>query len=421
MATYINYGEGEEDATVQGAEWLRTVLLTLPNGAETEAKFTEKFKELNANPDDRSHDVGKVFDHFLEYSENLFSCIPETRSEDKLKEVESFFALVLHMLLLLEDDEHLNRATTQICKLFSSDTTHPELRLRLLMMLYNTYNLPTFEFRYRVFKNVVDYAAKAGLFDQVLPYLDYLDAWMADWEKFMTVEDKRILYRDISACLRKLNKRGDAFAMLKRYHMLFRGEDDKVIGSDEATSLTVQLLKDAIQLPSVIQFDDLLSYDTVKSLGKSKKPGSDLAKLGQIFLSGSVQDLRDFYKANKKLFEEHDIVFNDALAKIQLLTLATLAHGRSEMSLKEVALALEETEDKVEPLVVRAISEGIIDGRIDQLNHTLLCKSAFQRKFEKEEWGFLDTKLTCWIDNLESVIQFIGDQKETREKAALGA
>merc|ERR1712066_822603 len=99
------------------------------------------------------------------------------------------------------------------------------------------------------------------------------------------------------------------------------------------------------------------------------------------------------------------------MTKIRLLTLASMAHGRKELNLSEIATALEEKEDGIERWVVRAISEGFIDGRIDQLNHKVLVKSAFQRKFEKEEWAFLDSKLTQWITNLERVISFIGDQK----------
>merc|ERR1712151_1028157 len=162
------------------------------------------------------------------------------------------------------------------------------------------------------------------------------------------------------------------------------------------------------------------SLDTVKAL-KSSKKYADLVSLCGIFLSGTVNDLRDFHAKKKNLFDEHELSFQDAMSKIRLLTLATLAHGRSEMSLSEVAQALEESEDGVEPWVVRAISEGVIDGRIDQLNCKVLVKSAFQRKFEKDEWAFLDTKLTQWIDNLESVIKFIGDQKSTRDNLAASA
>lgn len=181
-----------------------------------------------------------------------------------------------------------------------------------------------------------------------------------------------------------------------------------------------------MQIPSVIQFDDLLNFDTVKALEKTS--AKELVGLCRVFLSGSVQDLRNFHKKNSKLFEEHGLVFQDedgkdALTKIRLLTLATIAHGKSELALQEVADALELKEelDSVEPWVVRAISEGFIDGRIDQLNHKVLVKSSFQRKFEKDEWQFLDTKLTSWIDNLEDVIKFIGEQKQLTQAASAGA
>merc|ERR1712050_436866 len=111
----------------------------------------------------------------------------------------------------------------------------------------------------------------------------------------------------------------------------------------------------------------------------------------------------------------------EALSKIRLLSLATLTHGKYEMTLEEICKELGESEDNIERVVVRAISEGVIDGRIDQLNGKVLVKSSFQRTFEKEEWAFLDTKLNQWIDNLESVIKFIGEQKALKAEApALG-
>lgn len=324
--------------------------------------------------------------------------------------------MVFSVALLFDEQEQLDKAIYRLCELFISETTQTELRLRLQMMLYNTFNLPTCEAPFRMFKYIVDYAAKVSLFDQVLPYLEYLDAWMADWDKHMKVEDKRALHRDIANYLRALDKRLDAFMFLKRYHVLFQGESPKVLADASVAEMAVSLLVDAVQLHSVIQFDDILNYDTVKALAKTKK--ADLVNLCEVFLSGSVNDLRDFHGKNKKVFQEYSINYEDAMAKMRLLTLATLAHGRPEMSLKEIATALEEKEDNVEHWVVKAISEGVVDGRIDQLSSKLLVKSSYQRKFGKDDWAFLDSKLTQWIDNLENVIKFIGDQKATREGAA---
>jgi translation initiation factor 3 subunit M len=284
------------------------------------------------------------------------------------------------------------------------------------MMLYNTFNNPDFPVRYKVFKSIVDYSAKAGLFDQVLPYLEYLDSWMVDWEPYLDVEEKRTLFHDIATYMRSMNKRLDSFNHLKRYHKLFQDEEASVIKQEQVMDSAIQLVKDAIQLPSVIQFDDILTFDTVTAL--SKTTHKNLVELCSLFLSGSVSDLTKFHEKHGKLFDEYDLSYPEAMSKIRLLTLASLAHGKSEIELDQVAEAIQEDIDNVERWVVRAISEGFIDGRIDQLNHKVLVKSAFQRKFETQEWAFLDSKLTQWIGNLESVIKFIGDQKAQKEAVA---
>jgi translation initiation factor 3 subunit M len=417
MATYIIYGEGEQDATVQGAEWLQGII-QVQQGDEAEQKFVSRFGELRIDSD---YDSAAIFDLFVDFSENLFSAIPENataaRTEERLKEVESFFALVLRMLISVEDSDALDKSTERLCQLFADSTVQqPELRLRLLMMLYNTFNNPSMPHRYRVFKHIVDYAAKAGLFDQVLPYLEYLDSWMVDWEDSedgLKQEDKRTLFWDLSNYMRTLGKRADAFLFLKRYAQLFQGQKEADCKDAKVQDCTIQLLKDALQLPTVIQFDDILSYDTVKACAKGKQ--AKLVELCTLFLNGDVKDLDSFHKKNEAVFKEHEINFQDAMSKMRLLTLATRVHGKSEITLKEVAEALEEKEDNVERWVVRALSEGVIDGRIDQLNHKVLVKSAFQREFGKVEWSFLDSKLTQWTENLENVIKFIGEQKKLKD------
>ncbi|CAK0845762.1 unnamed protein product [Prorocentrum cordatum] len=414
MALYINYGEGADEATVQGAEWLQRIIAD-QKGADAEKEFNEKFSAFLV--DGVLQDLGPVFDLFVDHSKDLFASIPDARPEERVRDIEGFFALVLSMLLLLDEEEHLDKATTRLCDLFSSSADQqPELRLRLLMMLYNTFNDLPCEARYRVFKCVVDFSAKARLFDQVLPYMEYLDTWMVDWNAYLTIDDKRTLFRDIAQYMQAFGKRLEHFLFLKRYHDSYQGEKADAIGAKETQDLAVELIKVAVALPSVIQFDDILNFDTVKALGKGKH--KDLVELCRVFLSGTVSDLRDFNKKNPKLFDDHSLKFDDALAKVRLLSLASIVHGKSEISLSEVAEALQEDVDCVEKWVVRAISEGVVDGRIDQFNSKVLVKTSFQRTFEKGEWSFLDSKLTQWIDNLENVIKFIGEQKVLREGLA---
>lgn len=406
MATYINYGE-QGDAIVQAAEWLRVIIRNQKSASDESAFFT-KFQGLYADNESPKFNVGPVLDLFVERTEQIFSVIPEVRNEDKIKEVESYFAVVLSMFSRLQDESDLEKSTNSLGKVLSDKPEqHPELRLRLLMMLYNSFP-PLFPMRYRIFKHAIDFAAKSSLFDLVVPYLEYLDDWMVDWAPNMKEEDKQALFLDISTYMRQLGKRQEAFAYLRRYMGLFQGKDAACKQAQEAA---VQIIKDAVELPSVLQFDDILGLDAVKALGKSKQSG-DLVELCNVFLTGGVADLTKFNEKSKKTFKDNGLSYEDARSKIKLLAIASLCLGKSEIHLSEVAKVIEEKEDNVEPWVVRALSDGVIDGRIDQLNQKVMIKSAFQRKFGKEEWEFLDNKLQSWVDNLESVIKFIGEQKK---------
>merc|ERR1712151_1012599 len=105
-----------------------------------------------------------------------------------------------------------------------------------------------------------------NLFESVAPYLDFLDNWIADWEPFLKDGDKRTLFKDISKYMRDFGKRNDAFLYLKRYHSLWQGSKPKELETPEVQEATVQLIKDAVQLPAIIQFDDIIGFDTVKAL-----------------------------------------------------------------------------------------------------------------------------------------------------------
>merc|ERR1712070_1249955 len=117
--------------------WLQGIILQ-QQGSDQEKDFVTRFQQLlNAS----DYDSAGIFNLFVDFSEDLFALIPDVaptsgqgRQEDRLKEVESFFALVLSMLISFEDAADLDKSTERLCRLFGRSTEQqPELRLRLLM------------------------------------------------------------------------------------------------------------------------------------------------------------------------------------------------------------------------------------------------------------------------------------------------
>lgn len=161
---------------MQGGEWLKTI--TSQRGLEAGKEFGDKFKELSADFE-TCQCYGPVLDSFLEHVEDLFGTIPEAGGEDRLKEVDSSFAVVLPMLLMLDETESMDSSTTRLCKLLTSITQH-ELRLRQLGLTSTTRFLRAWSPDTASSNTSSTYAAEANLFDHAMPDLGCLDAWMAD-------------------------------------------------------------------------------------------------------------------------------------------------------------------------------------------------------------------------------------------------
>lgn len=58
----------------------------------------------------------------------------------------------------------------------------------------------------------------------------------------------------------------------------------------------------------------------------------------------------------------------------------------------------------VEPWVVRAISRGLVDARMDQTAATVTVTRTIQRDFGSTQWTGLQAKLRAWRDNVGSLL-----------------
>eukprot|EP00397_Hematodinium_sp_SG-2012_P051213 GEMP01059903.1.p1 GENE.GEMP01059903.1~~GEMP01059903.1.p1 ORF type:complete len:423 (+),score=98.95 GEMP01059903.1:33-1271(+) len=396
MAQYIHLSpaEGEDDALVEVAHYFVQLL------REKDPKKAETFEqEFTGSYGDKAADFNSILRLFFSHIDMLFS-LPE----DKLKDIEGCFSLLISLLQFLDSQESTVQLSREMTDVLVKHVNYPNLRLKLLMAMYN-YFLPSFPSRYPIFRQILTFSFEVKLFDQVLPYLAQLESWKQDWD--LSKESERDLYYVVQNNLRSLGKLELAYTFLQKYLNLFEVATPNEYASKECEGGALQVIKDSCSLPKVFEVDSIMSLNAVKAL-QSKH--SKLLEMMNIFREGrSPKVLEDFRSNNPKVFTDYDIDYDALLEKIRILALASLAKDKQELSLEEAAQALGRNIDEVETWVVKAISDGVIEGRIDQLQKVIKVKSTLFRTFGPTEWKALDGKLKNWVSNIK-VLQTLQSQ-----------
>lgn len=315
---------------------------------------------------------------------------------DILRESEDFFTVLMTMIQEMNEEDKdiaIKETLDALTVVNQSDVEFAELKLRILMCLYNML-APEDTHRYLVFIKLVEYASAIKQFELIAPYIHYIPYWMEDWN--LSGPSKRHLYLFLAKELKQLHRDAEAFEYLRKHVAEFQQESPQILQSVEVLSAAVALAEEAIQRPSVMYFDEILTYDAIKQLANT--PDKPLYDLLKIFLNKGANDLERFYNENKELFQKHKFDYAGCECKIRLLAVASCAAtlGTSELPIDTIAKQMSISEDAVEELVVRAIGAGLLDAKIDQINRVILVKSAMQRNFTEADWQRLDAQLTNW-------------------------
>jgi len=73
------------------------------------------------------------------------------------------------------------------------------------------------------------------------------------------------------------------------------------------------------------------------------------------------------------------------------------------LSFSELAKLLDLQEDEIEEWAITAITNDIIDGRIDQLNQNIIIKTHKLRQLNNTEWLKVQAKVAAWKHKFQSI------------------
>lgn len=310
------------------------------------------------------------------------------------------------------DPELVDRLANGLCR----HTTSPNLRLRCMALLYNSVSEQDSEKRFSLLASLISLASSLNMVSNientVLPKIDtFLKLWS------VSIDDKRRIYNICYNALKSAGMIEKSFAFNVKLLTLYNGAAEEVLNSvqDETVDVIVQ----AIRLPKLYRFDTMLELDAVNRFENLK--GSNLCLLFElicIFVREDLAVFRQFREKHEDLLKQYGIDAEVAEEKMRLLTFASLGIDSPDLTYEMIASALQISEDEVEHWVIRAISSGLVDAKINQLKSSVAVYRSTQRWFTREEWQPLSERINIWKENIGDLLTVL---RETKDKSGIAA
>lgn len=89
---------------------------------------------------------------------------------------------------------------------------------------------------------------------------------------------------------------------------------------------------------------------------------------------------------------------------------------KTNFSYDELSKLLDIQASEVEMWAIEAITNKIIDAKIDQLNSEIVIKSHKLKEIKKQEWLSIQGKIRLWREKFERMHEVLGASNEMAQK-----
>jgi translation initiation factor 3 subunit M len=337
-------------------------------------------------------------------TQNLISKILSVSNDLIAHDAESdtigiFQALV--MFLFNQDEEKTTEIVRDIANALTISTDNKtELRLRILVCLFN--QILTTSPKVMLLKTILRYASDSNLSSLVTEFYERIEGWIVTFD--INKEDQRELLLLIATTLESNEKISDSLEFLVKYLDTYKGETFP----DSVQAIATTAVVNAIKAPVASFKYRTLLESSLSSQELGSQHLADLVELLSVLCTGTLQEYNTF-EANRgrNVMIKHNIDSDNVLRNMRLLTLCNLCANVRCSAYIDIARELNINEDDVEMWIVDAISEGLIDGTMDQTTNTFGVTRATYRRFGMEQWKMLQNKLSKWRANLQMMVDTI--------------
>ncbi|RGB31667.1 hypothetical protein C1646_626875, partial [Rhizophagus diaphanus] len=370
-------------------------------------EFASYVSKLKGEPEEKGPFIietrNLLKDKKFEQVFQLFAKSTSVLLEAPEKEFEAIFNLLIAILKSASPETHPTLIKSSIESLVANQNDKAIQKLKVLQNLYNTLEYAS-PLRYDVFLTILDIAAKNDEIDTLLLQLSRLDTWVKEWA--ISTNQIRELYMTVSNRLKEAGELKLSHDFLLKHLATYSSSDDL----STAKPAVIRAVTEAIQLPEILSFEDILELHVAIQCLKSEEKLFDLLK---VFLNGNLKEYKAYVDKNPDDVEKFGLSIEDNTRKIRLLTLASLASENvsREISYETIAKALEIEESEVEMWTIDVIRANLIEAKINQVKKTILVNRSTYRTFTMEQWKQLSTKLEGWKKSLVDILQVIANAK----------
>jgi hypothetical protein len=319
------------------------------------------------------------------------------------KEIEACFLLLCSLVRAASPEERRSVALALAGSVAQQAGAETVLKARILTNLYNFFPA----LRFGLLLEVIEQSKRSKDASAVEAHAGQLGAWCDEWK--VTPEQRGQLFFACYELFALCGLQQQALTAIKNVLVAAVAADSPETLARARTAVVL-----ALSLPDVYVLDDLAAIPAVRALAKAAAPELALVhRLLQIVVEGSVADFEAFAAAHGPLLEASRLRSEELLAKMRLLALASAAADKAVLPYSEAAaaLGLPDNGAPLEAWIIRAISQGLISGKLDQLSRTVKISGAVSRTFGPKQWDKVASDIESWLAAVRRVSDLVAQAK----------
>lgn len=309
--------------------------------------------------------------------------------------------------LLVALADRAGRVQDLIAMVSKLDAADAERRIALLSVLYNMRTRPSEKMM--LLQHMIELAPLSLLEpEQTLGRLlnddeatkqprvvSLLDQWK------VSKNDRQKLYQTVTRVLPNTDIRKQRFLLI-----LIAYSSNDTAASKEAA---IGAIRDPVSC--FAQQRNMMSLPAIQAL---EKTDAKLFGLLKVFQEGKLSDYQAFLDSNggEGVLKQWELDASACQNNMRILSLCSLASEHDEIPYSAIAETLKLPSDaEVESWVIAAVSSGLLQAKMDQLQKRVMVERSVVRKFDMAQWKALQSRLALWKTNVGGILDALKESQ----------